>query len=98
MDILVQYGADVSMRTDHGVTVLHWASLLAKPKVIVRLIEKYNADVNAIDDYYYTPLMYAIARKDKYRRKIIEALKKHGAVLYFKDNQRHEVPKYANKD
>lgn len=62
MDLLVKYGADVAMRTDHGVTVLHWGSLLVKPKIIVRLIEKYNADVNVVDDYGYTPLMYAMAR------------------------------------
>ena len=62
MDLLVKYGADVAMRTDHGVTVLHWGSLLVKPKIIVRLIEKYNADVNVVDDYGYTPLIYAMAR------------------------------------
>jgi ankyrin repeat protein len=48
--------ADVTDRT--GVTLLHWATITDRPAVIP-LLAAAGLDIDAQDDYGYTPLMYA---------------------------------------
>ncbi len=61
--LLIDYGADVTIKTDNDVTPLHVAVEMGCISIIQMLINK-GADVNAQDTTQKTPLHYAPNNKD----------------------------------
>jgi len=60
---LIEAGADVNAKNDHGETPLLRAALYDSPEVI-KIFIKAGADVNVKNKYGYTPLMHAKERPD----------------------------------
>ena len=78
--LLLQYGADVNARDEHGDTLLHRAVGKFDSKSVRRLLEC-GADVHARDKDGKTPLRMALATKTSRREiitRIIELLHQHG--------------------
>ncbi|ELU08598.1 hypothetical protein CAPTEDRAFT_78697, partial [Capitella teleta] len=69
VEVLVQKGADVNIRSSGGVAPLHTTHALKNPSIVKVLLE-HGADPNAVDNGGNTPLHYAIWK----RRKPIEDL------------------------
>ena len=55
---LVTAKAKVDLVESSGVNLLHWATLTNRPDVIP-ILAKAGAEINAIDEHGFTPLMYA---------------------------------------
>ena len=55
---LVEGGADVTGVDSTGINLLHWAAITNRASMIPILV-KAGVPINAIDDFGYTPLMYA---------------------------------------
>jgi ankyrin repeat protein len=55
---LVEAGADVTGVDSTGINLLHWAAITNRPSMIP-ILAKAGVPINAIDDFGYTPLMYA---------------------------------------
>jgi ankyrin repeat protein len=55
---LVMAGANTGIVESTGINLLHWAVITNRPAVISTLVES-GVDVNAADDFGFTPLMYA---------------------------------------
>jgi ankyrin repeat protein len=58
LKILLDAGADVKEKDQDGLTALHWAVLCNHPQ-IVKTLAAHGADLNAVDRFGYTPLLYA---------------------------------------
>ena len=64
---LVDAGADVTLTERSGINLLHWATITNRATVIPVLV-KAGVPLDAIDDFGYTPLMYAATRgRRRYR-------------------------------
>ena len=55
---LVEAGADVTGVDSTGINLLHWAAITNRASMIP-ILAKAGVPINAIDDFGYTPLMYA---------------------------------------
>ncbi len=55
---LVDAGADATITEGSGINLVHWATITNRPEVIPVLLAA-KADINATDEFGYTPLMYA---------------------------------------
>jgi ankyrin repeat protein len=82
---LVAAGADVSGVDSTGINLLHWAVITNRPTMIPILV-KARVPINAIDDFGFTPLMYA-ATVDQGDVAIIEALLAAGAKLDIRNDE-----------
>ena len=51
-------GADLHEKDMNGMTVIHWAALAGRAET-VKLLAARGADINAVDSFGYTPLLYA---------------------------------------
>jgi ankyrin repeat protein len=84
---LVAAGASVDLTESTGVTLLHWATITNRASLIPVLV-KGGVDVNAIDDFGFTPLMYA-ATLDYGDTKALEALLAAGGDPTIPDFDKH---------
>jgi len=74
---LIAAGANAKMTESTGINLLHWATIANRPDVIPVLAAA-GVPINAIDDFHYTPLMYA-ATIDFGDTRVLKALLKAGA-------------------
>ena len=58
-EFLINNGADINVKNNHGETPLMYASRVHNIKVVELLIQK-NADINAFNNYGNTALMYGV--------------------------------------
>jgi ankyrin repeat protein len=75
VEYLINHGADVNIRDNHGYTALIWASRFGHIDIVRQLLDA-GADVNASDDEGETALAWA---KWNNNTAIIELLKSKGA-------------------
>lgn len=90
---LIERGADVNKRTPYGTTSLDRA-VNAGLRDIVRLLVDKGADINAKDNWYWTPLHSAIYSS----KGIVELLIAQGANLNAKDGDGRTPLWYAEKE
>jgi len=74
---LLDAGADASIRERTGINLLHWATITNRASVIPILVDA-KVDINARDDFGFTPLIYA-ATLDEGNTETIDALLRAGA-------------------
>jgi len=74
---LVDAGGNVNLTESSGVNLLHWATITNRATVIPVLV-KAGVELNAVDDFGYTPLMYA-ATLDEGDTETLKALLAAGA-------------------
>lgn len=74
---LIQAGAKADLTESTGINLLHWAVITGRPAVIADLV-KAGADLNGMDDFGFTPLMYA-ATIDFGNAEAVKELLKAGA-------------------
>jgi ankyrin repeat protein len=55
---LIGAGADATITEGSGINLVHWATITNRPEVIPVLLTA-KADINATDEFGFTPLMYA---------------------------------------
>jgi len=55
---LLKAGADAGIIAGSGINLLHWAAITNRAAIVPALVEA-RVPVNAVDDFGYTPLMYA---------------------------------------
>ncbi len=84
---LLTAGASADGVESTGITLLHWAVITNRASLIPILV-KAGADLNATDDYGFTPLMYA-ATLDYGDTKVLEALLAAGADPTIVDYEKH---------
>jgi hypothetical protein len=77
---LVQFGADLSAEDNNGVNAL-FAAIAENKTPIVEFLAG-QMDVNQQDKHGYTPLMYAVLKKNK---PMIQTLVEHNADIHIKD-------------
>jgi len=81
---LIDAGADVTGVDGTGINLLHWATITNRASMIP-ILAKAGVPVNAIDDFGYTPLMYA-ATVDEGDLQALEALLAAGANRTLKND------------
>jgi ankyrin repeat protein len=74
---LIAAGANAKMTESTGINLLHWATIANRPEVIPVLAAA-GVPINAMDEFHYTPLMYA-ATIDFGDARVLKALLKAGA-------------------
>jgi ankyrin repeat protein len=74
---LLAAGASAFMRESTGINLLHWSAIADRPQMIPVLVQA-GVPINAVDDFGYTPLMYA-ATIDFGDTELVKALVKNGA-------------------
>jgi ankyrin repeat protein len=74
---LIDAGGDATITEGSGINLLHWAAITNRPDVIPVLLAA-KADINATDEFGFTPLMYA-ATVDEGNIDVATALLKAGA-------------------
>jgi ankyrin repeat protein len=74
---LIAAGASASMRESTGINLLHWSAIADRPQMIPVLAQA-GVPINAVDDFGYTPLMYAVTI-DFGDTELVKALLKNGA-------------------
>ena len=82
---LVDAGADVTLTERSGINLLHWATITNRATVIPVLV-KAGVPLDAIDDFGYTPLMYA-ATLDEGDIETLKALLAAGADRSIRNDQ-----------
>ena len=82
---LIAAGASTSMTESTGINLLHWATI-ADRAAVIPLLAKAGVPVNAVDDFGFTPLMYA-ATIDFGDSSTLEALLKSGADARIKNGE-----------
>ncbi|MBM7558121.1 ankyrin repeat domain-containing protein [Halanaerobacter jeridensis] len=83
VEILIEEGADVNVRTDDGRTALMKA-IGENNSEIVKVLIKGGANVNAKDNNGQTALMKAVNKRNKY---VVKMLIENGANVNAKDNK-----------
>ena len=74
---LINAGADASITESSGINLVHWATITNRANVIPVLVAS-NVDINAVDEFGFTPLMYA-ATVDEGNIDALAALLRAGA-------------------
>ena len=82
---LIAAGASAAVSESSGINLLHWAAMTNHPEVIPVLAQA-GAQVNATDEFNYTPLMYA-ATIDFGDAEVVKALLKAGADSKIRNDQ-----------
>lgn len=82
---LVDAGADVTGVDSTGINLVHWATITNRAPMIPILV-KAGVPINAIDDFGYTPLMYA-ATVDEGGVETLQALLAAGAKATLKNDE-----------
>ena len=82
---LIAAGASTGLTESTGINLLHWATITNRPGVIP-LLAAAKVPLNALDDYGYTPLMYA-ATIDFGDTAALSALLKAGADRKIKNDE-----------
>jgi ankyrin repeat protein len=82
---LITAGASTGIRESTGINLLHWAAITNRPGVIP-LLAAAKVPLDALDDYGYTPLMYA-ATIDFGDTAVLNALLKAGADRKVKNDE-----------
>jgi len=82
---LVNAGADVTLTERSGINLLHWATITNRATVIPVLV-KAGVPLDAVDDFGYTPLMYA-ATVDEGDTEALKALIAAGADRSIRNDQ-----------
>jgi len=85
LQALVDAGADVTLTERSGINLLHWATITNRATVIPVLV-KAGVPLDAIDDFGYTPLMYA-ATLDEGDTETLKALLAAGADRTIRNDQ-----------
>ena len=85
LQALVDAGADVTLTERSGINLLHWATITNRAAVIPVLV-KAGVPLDAIDDFGYTPLMYA-ATLDEGDIETLKALLAAGADRSIRNDQ-----------
>jgi ankyrin repeat protein len=75
--MLLQYGAQVDRRNDHGQTPLGGAAFKGYQEIVALLLE-HGADIDADNGVGMTPIMFAAMFG---RAQVVEQLRSHGASL-----------------
>ena len=97
VSVLLQYGADPNSKSVRGQTPLHWASQNPThegSRIIQALIDS-DANVNAVDYWNRTALIYASCNQDD--TEVLKFLVKGGAKLDFQDCHQRTSLGYAAK-
>eukprot|EP00192_Tetraselmis_astigmatica_P010345 CAMPEP_0117659986 /NCGR_PEP_ID=MMETSP0804-20121206/6723_1 /TAXON_ID=1074897 /ORGANISM="Tetraselmis astigmatica, Strain CCMP880" /LENGTH=956 /DNA_ID=CAMNT_0005466677 /DNA_START=184 /DNA_END=3056 /DNA_ORIENTATION=- len=76
---LIEGGADVKLRDNHGVTALHYACLLGSAPECIEELMAAGADGDAADDNGTTPLLLALEHHTENGQSCLQALLKGGA-------------------
>ena len=84
IQMLIQNGADVTARDNHGATLLHIASYKSKREVVELFLKLYKPAANAVDYNNQTPLMFACSDEDRFDN--IVALVNNGADIKLRNN------------
>jgi ankyrin repeat protein len=74
---LIAAGASTAMQESTGINLLHWVTIANRPAMIPVLVQA-GVPINVVDDFGYTPLMYA-ATIDFGDAELVRALLKNGA-------------------
>ena len=74
---LLSSGANAGITESSGINLLHWAVIIHRPEVIPILVDA-RVPINAVDDFGFTPLIYA-ATIDFGDAEALKALLKAGA-------------------
>ncbi|HXP84724.1 MAG TPA: ankyrin repeat domain-containing protein [Bryobacteraceae bacterium] len=74
---LIAAGASTSMQESTGINLLHWSVIADRPAMIPVLVQA-GVPINVVDDFGFTPLMYA-ATIDFGDTELVQALLKNGA-------------------
>lgn len=80
--LLLEKGADINLKDEHGWTALLWASWTGFPEIVSILLEK-GSDVNTVDAQGHTPLTTASLRGND---KVVNILLEKGADPDHKNN------------
>jgi ankyrin repeat protein len=83
---LIDAGADAAIRESTGINLLHWATITNRATVIPVLAAA-KVDIDAMDDFGFTPLMYA-ATLDEGDTETIAALLRAGADRSIRNNDK----------
>ena len=81
--LLLEHGADVSVKNIRGASPLHYATLEGLAETMFLLLH-HGADVSATDELGWTPLHHAAVRG---RVKVVQLLLEHGADLQLRNSQ-----------
>ncbi len=90
---LIAAGANAKMTESTGINLLHWATIANRPEVIPVLAAA-GVPINAMDEFHYTPLMYA-ATIDFGDTRVLEALLKAGADPKIRNDEGRTVLEQA---
>jgi ankyrin repeat protein len=90
---LITRGADVGITESSGINLLHWATITNRPAVIPILV-KAGVPLNDLDDFGYTPLMYA-ATIDFGDTAVLKELLKAGADRNIRNESRRTALEQA---
>lgn len=82
---LIARGANAKMTESTGINLLHWATIANRPELI-SVLAAAGVPVNAMDEFHYTPLMYA-ATIDFGDTRVLKALLKAGADLKLRNGE-----------
>jgi len=85
---LLEHGAKVNHKNQHGRTALHKAAMY-NSKEVMNLLISYGADVNARDEHQSTPLHQAAMLNNI---KAAKALVEHGADIFAKNYHDYSKP------
>jgi ankyrin repeat protein len=82
---LMDAGASVGMRESTGINLMHWAAITGRP-ALIPLLAQAGVPLNEVDDFGYTPLMYA-ATIDFGDAELVKELRRAGADLKIRNDE-----------
>jgi ankyrin repeat protein len=82
LDMLIQKGASLKVKDNHGNLPVHIAAAADRPEVVQDLVKR-GMDINAVNDEGMTPLLMAAQKAPGC--KTIDALLKNGADINSRD-------------
>jgi ankyrin repeat protein len=91
--MLIAAGANAKMTENTGINLLHWAAIANRPEVIPVLAQA-GVPINAMDEFHYTPLMYA-ATIDFGDARVLKALLRAGADPKIRNGEGRTAPEQA---
>ncbi|XP_067676346.1 serine/threonine-protein phosphatase 6 regulatory ankyrin repeat subunit A-like [Haliotis asinina] len=88
VELLVKYGANLSLRDAHGDNILYFACLGGHVEVVKYVVSKNRVDINSRGKDKKTPVMVA---GESGHRNVVELLVKYGANLSLRDAHRNNI-------